>query len=100
MMMTVGILAIIASVALPQFLRYQLKVKTAEARQMIGGVIHTQESFAAEYENYANITAPNPSGLPGIVKRSWEAVACPGACSRTNPTACTSFECIGFQPPA
>ena len=100
MMMSVGILAIIASVAIPQFIRYQLKVKTAEARQMIGGIIHTQESFAAEYENYANIATPNPTGAPGIVKRSWQVVECPGQCSRTNPTACTSFECIGFQPPS
>lgn len=99
-MVVVAIVAILASIAIPRFLSYQLTAKSAEARTMIGGLIATQQTFAAEYENYANITVPNPVGVPSINRQVWGTVPCPVTCSRINPTDCTSFECIGFQPPS
>jgi prepilin-type N-terminal cleavage/methylation domain-containing protein len=98
-MISVAIVGILASIAIPNFISYQLQVKTAESRTLVGNIITTQESFMAEFENYANITEGVPTGSPSIVKRPWTAGTCPEACSRTNPTACTEFGCVGFEPP-
>ena len=99
-MITVAIVSILAAVALPNYVRYQLKVKSAEARTMLGGIVTSQESFLAEFENYGDIADPNPPLPAGITKRVWLHIPCPTSCSRTAPSDCTSFECIGFQPPS
>ena len=98
-MITVAIVAILAAVAIPNYVRYQYKVKSAEARTLLGSVVTSQESFVAEVENYGNIAAPIPPGDAGMTRRAWVKVDCPSTCSRTSPTDCTSFECIGFGSP-
>jgi len=96
-MMSVAIVGVLAAIAIPSFERYQLKVKTTEARSLLGNIIIAEESFVAEFEQYAAI-APHPQGSPGLTKRAWIEGACPASCSRTNTGDCTSFQCIGFQP--
>lgn len=100
MMISVAIVSVLAAVALPNFQRYQLKVKSAEARTLMGGIVTSQEAFVAEFENYANINVSNPAGIPVRGKTDWASVACPATCDRESTQTCTSFECIGFQPPA
>jgi len=99
-MISVAIVGILASIAIPNFIRYQLHVKTSEARTLAGSIITAQTSFAAEFENYANIQLGSPSGGSSILKRPWDSPVCPDTCSRTNPSDCTSFSCIGFEPPS
>ena len=99
-MIAVSIIGILATIAIPRFMQYQLKVKTAEARTMLGGIITSQEAFRAEFEDYAHISTPNPPTPPGLTKQTWPDVACPSACNRENPSACDSFNCIGFEPPS
>lgn len=99
-MISVAIVGILASIAIPNFIQYQLQVKTAEARTLVGNIITTQESFMAEFGNYANVTAGAPVGSPTLTKRAWNALSCADSCSRTNPQACSTFGCIGFVPPS
>ena|GEM_PF-1322211 len=99
-MISVAIVAILASIAIPNFINYQLRVKTSEARTLVGNIVTTQNSFAAEFEGYANIELGNPSAVPGIGKRNWDRVACDTNCDRDNLAACGAFDCIGFEPPA
>ena len=99
-MMSVAIVGLLASLAIPNFMQYQLRVKSAEARTLAGNIITTQTSFASEFENYANITIGAPGQVPSVEKRPWSSPPCPDACSRTQPLACDSFNCIGFEPPA
>ena len=99
-MISVAIVAILASIAIPNFINYQLKVKTSEARTLVGNIVTTQNSFAAEFEGYANITIGNPAIAPGIGKRNWTRVSCDQNCDRDNLGACQAFDCIGFEPPA
>ena len=57
LMISVAIVGILASIAVPNFSRYQLKVKSAEARTLLGTIVVSEESFAAEYGNYAQLPA-------------------------------------------
>ena len=103
-MIVVAIIGILAAIAIPNFVDYQLRSKTAEAKASIGGIKTSQDTFKATNDAYANITAPIPlaaAAMPGTVKTNWPgpaAIACPAACNRTNTAACTSFECISFRP--
>ncbi len=96
-MIVVAIVSILAAVAVPNYVRYQLRVKAAESRVLLGSIITAQEAFLAEFEQYAEIAAI-PAGISSGEKRPWPIVACPSACSRTNTADCNSFECLGFNP--
>jgi len=100
MMISVAIIGILSAVAIPNFIQYQLQVKTSEARTLMGGIITSQESFVSEFENYANITTQTPLGVPGLNKQRWPDIRCPDVCNRRNTQLCTSFDCIGFGAPA
>ena len=99
MMISVAIVGILASIAIPNFVVYQLRVKTSEARTLVGSIITSQTSFAAEYESYANITAGVPVATPSNDKRLWQSTPCPATCTRSDAQNCISFDCIGFEPP-
>jgi prepilin-type N-terminal cleavage/methylation domain-containing protein len=100
MMIVVAIIAILASIALPRFEQYGLRARSAEAKSMFGGIVACEEAFGATYEAYAPITQPQPATVPGGNKAPWNVSVCPANCSRTNPAACTSFDCIGFASPS
>ena len=69
LMIVVAIIGILAAIAIPNFIRYQLRSKTAEARTNIGGIRVAQESFKATEDNYIFATA-NPDNTPGPGLRS------------------------------
>ncbi|MBK8014333.1 MAG: prepilin-type N-terminal cleavage/methylation domain-containing protein [Deltaproteobacteria bacterium] len=98
LMIVVAIIGILAAIAIPNFIRYQLRSKTSEARTNIGGIKTTQESFKATEDNYANITVGNPAGAVSTIKQPWDNTACPGGCNRTATDQCTEFTCIGYAP--
>lgn len=70
LMIVVAIIGILAAIAIPNFLRYQLKSKTAEARTNIGAIKTSQEAFRAEWDGYA-ICGQHPAGVPTDVKADW-----------------------------
>jgi type IV pilus assembly protein PilA len=98
LMIVVAIIGILAAIAIPNFIRYQLRSKTAEARTNIGGIKTNQESFRSSEDNYANVATITPAALPGTVKAAWENNPCPSTCNRTMTDDCTEFTCIGFEP--
>lgn len=97
LMIVVAIIGILAAIAIPNFIRYQLRSKTAEARTNLGGIKTNQESFRSTEDNYANITVAdgNTTNLP--TKVPWTGAACAG-CTRTTTPACTQFACVGYEP--
>ncbi len=101
LMIVVAIIGILAAIAIPNFIRYQLKSKTAESRTNIGGIKTSQESFRATEDFYANIAVQVPAGAPSPAKQAWgEAIGACTGCDRTaaNAANCNLFDCIGFRP--
>ncbi|MBI2376334.1 MAG: prepilin-type N-terminal cleavage/methylation domain-containing protein [Deltaproteobacteria bacterium] len=100
LMIVVAIIGVLAALAIPNFIRYQLRSKTAEAKTTMGGIRVSQETFRSESDNYANITSVEPANLPGTVKLDWNVVnfTCPTTCDRSATETCTTFDCIGFSP--
>lgn len=96
-MIVVGIIGILAALAIPNFIRYQLRSKSTEAKTVMGGIRIAEETFRAELDEYV-AAGPNPNTLPEGTKASWVDVPCPVACRRTALDQCTSFNCIGFEP--
>jgi len=87
LMIVVAIIGILAAIAIPNFLNYQLKSKTAEAKTNIGAIRTSQESFKAENDTYQVCTI-SPAGGGGPGKTAWVAAGAAGA----------SFADIGFEP--
>jgi type IV pilus assembly protein PilA len=96
LMIVVAIIGILAAIAIPNFIRYQLRSKTSEARTNIGGIKTNEESFKATEDNYV-AAVPQP-GAPLPTKQGWPNTACLAMCDRTNIGNCTQFDCIGFRP--
>ena len=95
LMIVVAIIGILAAIAIPNFIRYQLRSKTSEAKTNIGGIKTNQESFRSTMDFYGTV-ATQGGGNPGA-KAPWPDNNCPG-CSRTTAANCTEFSCIGFAP--
>jgi type IV pilus assembly protein PilA len=99
LMIVVAIIGILAAIAIPNFIRYQLRSKTSEARTNLGGIKTNEESFRSTEDNYGNVTAQQPAGgVIGTTKVSWGNVPCINTCNRTSTILCTQFSCIGYAP--
>jgi type IV pilus assembly protein PilA len=98
LMIVVAIIGILAAIAIPNFIRYQLKSKTAEVKTVLGGIKTSEEAFRAEFDQYpASALAIGNTGLLPT-KTQWVVLACPGNCSRQAVGNCTTFDCIGYKP--
>ncbi len=86
LMIVVAIIGILAAIAIPNFLRYQLKAKTAEAKTNIGAIRVSEESYAAERDEYLGCVS-TPTGNATTTKTVW-AIINPGQ----------GFDAIGYAP--
>jgi type IV pilus assembly protein PilA len=67
LMIVVAIIGILAAIAIPNFLRFQLKSKSSEGKVNIAAIRTAEESFLAEFGRYVN-AAVNPLAVPGATK--------------------------------
>ena len=78
LMIVVGIMGVLASVAIPSFVNYQLSSKQAEAMVNLSALAKTQKSYFAEFNQYVS-AAPEPGAstatLPSSVTRSQKPLA-------------------------
>ena len=102
LMIVVAIIGILAAIAIPNFIRYQLKSKTTEAKTVLGGIKTSEEAFRAEYDNYIGGANQQPPAPSGTVKQAWPDTACPAGCTRAllagGFPACPEFGCMGYKP--
>ena len=90
LMIVVVIIGILASVAIPQFLKYQLKSKTTEASRMLGSLKTNQETFFTKYNAFGGAAMTPSTWLPatGHKKLAWTTTASGGE----------GFDILGFRP--
>jgi type IV pilus assembly protein PilA len=68
LMIVVAIIGILAAIAIPNFLRFQLKSKSSEGKVNIAAIRTAEESYLAEFGNYVGVTTANPATIPGTGK--------------------------------
>lgn len=68
LMIVVAIIGILAAIAIPNFLRFQLKSKSSEGKVNIAAIRTAEESYLAEFGNYVGVTTANPAAIPGTSK--------------------------------
>ncbi len=72
LMIVVAIIGILAAIAIPSFINYQLRSKTAEAKTMFGAIKAGQQAFKSEKNIYILcLSSPGANGTAGILKRPW-----------------------------
>ncbi len=84
LMIVVAIIGILAAIAIPNFLRFQLRSKTGEARTNLAAIRTAEESYFAEYGTYVGAT-----DYPGALltsKQVW------------TPATTHGFEIMGWAP--
>ena len=72
LMITVIIVGVLAAVAIPAFSSYVYRSRTTEATTILAEIRQRQESYRAEFNQYAHVNSPNPSTAPGTTARGWE----------------------------
>ena len=87
LMIVVAIIGILAAIAIPNFLRFQLKSKTSEAKVNLAAIRTAEESYLAEFGSYV-VAAPSPAVNGGSQKQTFVDVGVAGA----------NFATIGWLP--
>ncbi|CAG0975106.1 Fimbrial protein [Myxococcaceae bacterium] len=85
LMLVVAIIGALSAIAVPSFLRYQLRAKRSEAYSNLAAVAKAEESYFATNGLYADTGGSWPGGLSAS-RRQW------------TPAAETAFSSIGFRP--
>ena len=72
LMIVVAIIGILAAIAIPNFVNYQKRAKTSEARTNLGAIRTSEEAYASTADTYI-VCAQNPAA-PGLgTKQAWGA---------------------------
>ena len=84
LMITVAIIGILASVAIPSFLTYRVKAKTSEAGVNLAAIATSEIAYHAEFDTFT-LAGPNPAAPTPGQRTPWI-------------VAGVGFQIIGFQP--
>ncbi|MEZ4218835.1 MAG: prepilin-type N-terminal cleavage/methylation domain-containing protein [Myxococcota bacterium] len=85
LMIVVAIIGILAAIAIPNFLRFQLKSKTSEGKVNLAAIRTAEEAYLAEFGAYV-ADVQSPAAAPTTTKQAWP-----------NP-APVGFDTIGWAP--
>ena len=97
LMIVVAIIGILAAIAIPNFIRFQLRSKAGEGKLNLVAIRSAEGSYFGEYGTYIRMAVePQTSGAaaapPSSAKRVWG--ACPAAITMADPGNCIT----GFSP--
>jgi type IV pilus assembly protein PilA len=70
LMIVVAIIGILAAIAIPNFLQFQLRSKTGEAKTNLAAIRTAEEGYFAEFNNYVT-AAETPGTAVSTNKRVW-----------------------------
>ncbi|MCP3984693.1 MAG: prepilin-type N-terminal cleavage/methylation domain-containing protein [bacterium] len=71
LMIVVAIIGILAAIAIPNFLRFQLRSKTGEAKTNLAGIRTAEEGYFAEYNRYLPAAVSPALTNPRNQKQPW-----------------------------
>jgi type IV pilus assembly protein PilA len=77
LMIVVAIIGILAAIAIPNFMRFQLKAKAGEGKTNLAAIRTAEESYMAEFGNYVAASV-HPASLPMAMKVAWGSVGSVG----------------------
>jgi type IV pilus assembly protein PilA len=86
LMIVVAIIGLLAAIAVPAFLSYQLRAKRSEAYGNLVSIARAQESFFTANGVYHDTGGSFPGPAPGPIKRAWDAASA------------LEFDVIGYRP--
>ncbi|MBW2713505.1 MAG: prepilin-type N-terminal cleavage/methylation domain-containing protein [Deltaproteobacteria bacterium] len=89
LMIVVAIIGILSAIAIPNFVKFQLRSKTSEAKVNLKAIVVAEDAYYAEFGTYV---PNNPSLLPGLLsgqKVAWEVA---------EGVDRTGFNLIGWEP--
>ncbi len=89
LMIVVAIIGILAAIAIPNFLRFQLRSKTGEAKTNLAAIRTGEEGYFAEYGVYVDPGMAVPGGALTAAKQQWPV----GAAAAGN-----GFDTLGWSP--
>ena len=96
LMIVVAIIGILAAIAIPNFIKFQLRSKAGEAKVNLAGIRTAQESYFADAGTYMDFP-PTPAAFGGQLKVPFNAAVppCPGGVWAAGGNG---FCWIGWQP--
>jgi type IV pilus assembly protein PilA len=86
LMIVVAIIGILAAIAIPNFLRFQLKAKSAEGKTNLAAIRTAEESYFAEFGIYVS-AEPSPVAIGNNSKVPF-----------TDATPGDGFDVVGWEP--
>ncbi len=87
LMIVVAIIGILAAIAIPNFLKFQLKAKTSEGKTNLAAIRTAEESVFAEFGTYVSANA-SPAAAGGTTKVAFANV----------DGANQGFDLVGWEP--
>ncbi len=75
LMIVVAIIGILAAIAIPNFLRFQLKAKSSEGKTNLAAIRTAEESYFAEYNGYVSSNLSPPSHDQNVKTNFTHAIA-------------------------
>jgi prepilin-type N-terminal cleavage/methylation domain-containing protein len=89
LMIVVAIIGVLASIAIPSFVNYQLTSKRAEAFANLSALAKAQKSYFAEFNTFVDVLAEPMAGLGGVV---------PTTVKRDKTPIDVAFAAVGWSP--
>lgn len=71
LMIVVALVGLLSAVAVPNFIRYQMRTKASEAVMNLRAIAVAEVTHYAERGAYVSVASPVPASIPGNAKASW-----------------------------